>query len=477
MEHRFQLALLGANLLVCSVALVVTWQSSKALEPMERDVTEAIDRLKTATDRADSACAHLASIGEEWKQWKDWKEQVVGSVRSLDERTTQLAADTKILAEELKQWKDWKEQVVGSVRSLDERTTQLAADTNILAETMRPRKTADELRAAVADAEAHWLPQSRPAKLPAESDELRADIAELELALPQGESAAYASSIRTLAWWADAIDLIAAAPAGGRNSLGALEESQGLIETAPWRVPDWAYDALNGVRAREILRVAVARIEDSATTVDELDALKSSLSSVRDSLSESDRSSLDQMTQRLDGQRKQAEVVALSSEYDMLQASWRSLESRADLGADLLVQALSMTNVQLLQLVIEAVDKQAPLAKEAAGTHARWSAEITKVLKRTMDVKHLAYQRWALKKIDSARKRFEVACGIDDDEEAIKNALIEELVPINQAELEPPIHQDFQNLWSDMNAELDAKRRQKVLEAVSQKRQVQVGDV
>lgn len=445
-QGKFFLAIAGANLLVSILALVIIWQTVTAVRPVEAKMTDAIDRLRAASDRTETVSDSLSAIGDELKRWTGRNEQIAGSVKSLDDRVAQIAGETKLLGEIL-----------------------------------RPRLTAQELRKAVANAEERWLPATRPTAIPSESDEIRADVAELELALPQGESAAYASSIRMLAWWADAIELIAATPDDDRTSQGIMEGSQALITTAPVLVPDWAYDALNSVRAREILRIATKRGSDAAATADQLNALEDFLASVRGSLAPNDQALLSQLQREIGDRRAKAEEAELAQEFTTLRDEWNRFAARTDLSADLQLEALAITAAQLSQLVIELANAKSPMTKEAKEA-ANFSETCRKHLadrsKSAYERKRLAYQKWALEQIDKADNLYKKHTGkvFNDDEEGYITALITHLVPINQSELEPSILAYYTEVWTNL-MDLDPEERKRVTKAVSETKQMQLGDV
>ncbi|MBM3380569.1 MAG: hypothetical protein FJY39_12750 [Betaproteobacteria bacterium] len=442
-QGKFFLAIAGANLLVSILALVIIWQTVTAVRPVEAKMTDAIDRLRAASDRTETVSDSLSAIGDELKRWTGRNEQIAGSVKSLDDRVAQIAGETKLLGEIL-----------------------------------RPRLTAQELRKAVANAEERWLPATRPTAIPSESDELRADVAELELALPQGESAAYASSIRMLAWWADAIELIAATPDDDRTSQGIMEGSQALITTAPVLVPDWAYDALNSVRAREILRIATKRGSDAAATADQLNALEDFLASVRGSLAPNDQALLSQLQREIGDRRAKAENAELVQEFTTLRDEWNRFAARTDLSADLQLEALAITAAQLSQLVIELADAKSPMTNEAANFSETCRKHLADRSKSAYERKRLAYQKWALDQIDKADKLYEKYSGyLYDDEEGYITTLITHLAPINQSELEPSILAHYTKVWNEMMNELKPEEKNRVTKAVSETKQMQLGDV
>jgi len=442
-QGKFFLAIAGANLLVSILALVIIWQTVTAVRPVEAKMTDAIDRLRAASDRTETVSDSLSAIGDELKSWTGRNEQIAGSVKSLEDRVAQIAGETKLLGEIL-----------------------------------RPRLTAQELRKAVANAEERWLPATRPTAIPSESDELRADVAELELALPQGESAAYASSIRMLAWWADAIELIAATPDDDRTSQGIMEGSQALITTAPVLVPDWAYDALNSVRAREILRIATKRGSDAAATADQLNALEDFLASVRGSLAPNDQALLSQLQREIGDRRAKAENAELVQEFTTLRDEWNRFAARTDLSADLQLEALAISAAQLSQLVIELADAKSPMTKEAANFSETCRKHLADRSKSAYERKRLAYQKWALHNINKAREDGKLAmAGIGEDDPAIRVAMVNHLVPIDTSELEPAILTLYHTVWDELKSPLDEDEFKKVIKAVSETKQMQLGDV
>jgi hypothetical protein len=432
---------------------------AKSMDDLDGTVKQALDNIQTAAPPTAYTSAVLSVLAKIQDLEKAAGIQADRSTALSTEVSSAQKADTAKL-----------QSLEQKVTSLDG-TVQQALGKIYIAET--PAEVAKAVDAALKD----WLPDSKLQASPGDSDDLRTVLVSIREALPAGAEADLAGPMRRLEWWADTMELTEVKLEQTAQLPSLLQRAADLERAAPYRVPKWCFDQLRDYRRRSMAIAAAQACEDAFSTMSGADETRMLLDAALDL---QPKGSTEQV--KLEELRKLfAEKFPAREGVEGQLASIKQQREAAKLTSDpeLRLQLLIGLDAQATGLLSEC---DASNLGQIETQVKALRAETAKIAKDTQDRQWLAYQKYALQWITSARDSIaehRPGAFSSGDPEKVASALYSSLGDIDPALLDQALAQEFNTVWSSGWDALgsDTYRKQEVLRKIGATVKKRLGEV
>ena len=441
-------------------------QSTLALEERVSALSDTVEQALASVNKPAPvpaiSSADLALVRADIKSLLTFERE---SSTALDNRMAALA-DT--VSGELRVMQDVGAQTASTI---DQRIASLDGSVKQALGNLYIAETPEVLERAVDESIRRWLPAAPPEAI-ADADDLRGEILSIRNSTPAGAGNELEGRLTRLEWWADVIELTDVPITNAAQLPSVLERAAQLERSAPFRAPAWCFDRLRDHR-RKALGVAAA---DACANAFESGAGLDEARSILNAAIDLQRNNSPER-KMLDGLR--ADLDRLFPEASSPLAKLKDIEAQRAI-------ALSTTDPELRVQLLLGIDAQATfLLTECKGDElktveakvAQLRAETAKIAKDLHDKRWLAYQKYALDRIQRAEKKIDIAFDGTNDYPKMAEALFYDLGDIDQSLLEPAVSEEYsrvrQKAWEQVTGDL----RREVLRKISDTPKKQLGEV